>query len=283
MLINRIRGLQLSHCIGLEKNTRQLYEDFFDPNALQDAGGDTVVEEKIKVGEKEYSQAELQRIVGLGEIGLEAEQKFKTRIDRVWPNYQQVINEKRELSEKLTKLEQDRETAKKELERLTNSQSQTAQQIQQQPANNQFQQQQYTAEQIREAALKQAEELGIGPKAQYELAKRAAMEVMQGQQLISDVSSVIDNMTAEGLPSVTVEDILNHMQTEGFRNPEKAYKDMFEKEYMQHQIEKTAQLKRGGIASTQQSIAGAKQPPTVKVTKDNLDQLVAEALRDSFQ
>lgn len=277
MLINRIKGLSSILCFGLQKPERKLYEDFFDANNPRDVGN-TNVEEKIKVGEKEYSQAELQRIVGLGEIGLEAETKYKTRIDRVWPQFQSIVNEKKEMSEKLAKFESDRQQAEKELERSQNPQQQS-----QQPNQQQQYQPQFTEQQIREAALKQAEELGIGPKAQYELAKKAAMEVMQGQQLISDVSTVIDNMTADGLPTATVEDVLNHMQTEGFRNPEKAYKDMFEKEYYAKQMEKTSQLQRGGIPSTQPSNAGAKVPPPVKATKDNLDQLVAEALQGAFQ
>jgi len=46
-----------------------------------------VVEEKITLGENEYSQDELKELVNLGKIGKEAEEKYNTSIDKVWPEY----------------------------------------------------------------------------------------------------------------------------------------------------------------------------------------------------
>ena len=214
------------------------------------------VDEKIKVGDKEYSQADLQRLVGLGEIGAEAESKYKTRIDRVWPQFQSVINEKRTLEEKAVASE----SAKAELERRIQELETRHAQTQNQNGNQQtYQPPQLTPDQIKAEAIKQAKELGIPMSDDV---RRITMEVMQGQQLINDVGNVIDNMTEEGLPNATVEDILSHMQSTGIRNPEKAYKDMFEKEYFDNQLKKLEQVKRApGLPSVSQSQAGSKLPP----------------------
>lgn len=211
------------------------------------------VDEKIKVGDKEYSQADLQRLVGLGEIGAEAESKYKTRIDRVWPQFQSVINEKRTLEEKAVASE----SAKAELERRV--QELESRQTQNQNQQPQYQAPQLTPDQIKAEAIKQAKELGIPMSDDV---RRITMEVMQGQQLINDVGNVIDSMTEDGLPNATVEDILSHMQSSGIRNPEKAYKDMFEKEYYDNQLAKLQQVKRApGLPSVSQSQAGSKLPP----------------------
>jgi hypothetical protein len=229
-------------------------DDFFNDAAKT---ADTQVDEpqKIKLGDEEFSQDELQKLVGLGKIGLEAEQKYKTRIDRVWPQFQSIVNEKRELEEKLKAKEAPvREEVK---------------------APNQT----FTPEQIKAEALRQAEELGIGPQAM----RKTVMEVIQGQNLINDISNVIDNMTGEGLPSTTTEDILNHMQETGIRNPEKAYKDMFEKEWLESQSEKIQSIKHKGMPSVTSSSAGSKQPAPLNMRgmkEDLLAKMVGEAIAE---
>jgi hypothetical protein len=256
--------------------------EFFENQIPEEAPVEPIVDEKIKVGEKEYSQADLQRLVGLGEIGVEAEQKFKTRIDSVWPKFQSVINEKKALEEKLAVFENEKQAQHaKELEdrmkQLEVGQKTTQTQTTE-PAP------QFTAEQIREIAIKQAEELGIGPQAM----RKTVMEVIEGQKLLNDISGMIDEMTEDGLPSATTEDILTHMQETGIKNPGKAYKDMFEKEYLEKQAEKLASIKsnRTGLPTVAQSSAGAKAPPqstNFRQMKDNdLTKLINDALQESF-
>ena len=43
--------------------------------------------EKVKIGEQEYTQEELDRYVKLGKLAQEAEDKYNTKLDRVWPEY----------------------------------------------------------------------------------------------------------------------------------------------------------------------------------------------------
>ncbi len=214
--------------------------------------------EKITLGDEEFTQDELQRLVGLGKIGDEAEKKYHTKLDRVWPQFQTVINEKKDLEEKL----------KQELEIKARVEAQTKQPERQDP-NRQLSQ-----EEIRVEALKQAEGLGIGPQA----IRQTVMEVIQGQQLLNDINNVIDTNVGEGLPDTTADDIIKHMQESGIRNPQKAYQDMFEKEWLNSQADKINQIKSKGMPTISSSTAGAKQPAPVKITTANLEQLVAESL-----
>ncbi len=104
------------------------------------------------------------------------------------------------------------------------------------------------------------------------------MEVVQGQKLLEDIGSTIDDMTADGLPSTTTEDLIQHMQETGIRNPVKAYKDMFEKEWIQNQSAKLSSIKQTGMATIASSGAGSKNPIQMKVTEANFADLFKAAL-----
>jgi BMFP domain-containing protein YqiC len=219
--------------------------------------------EKVKVGEDEYTQDELQRLVGLGKIGDEAEKSMKIRLDKVWPRTQQVINEKRELEARYAELEKK---------------------VTQTPYTPPAAGAEMTQEQIKAAALKQAKELGLVSREELtQEARRIASEMMQGQKLLEDIDNVIDTMTGEGLPRTSTEELIQHMQETGIKNPQKAYKDMFEKEWVESQAKKLASIKPNGMPSLNASAAGGKLPPSVRVTKDNLEALVSESIKDSFQ
>ena len=214
--------------------------------------------EKIRLGDDEYTQEELSRLVGLGKIGDEAEKKYHTKLDRVWPQFQTVINEKKVLEDKL----KQEEEIKTRIAEQTKTPERT-------DPNKQL-----TEAEVKEMALKQAEALGIGPQA----IRNTVMELMQGQQLLQDINGVIDTNTEEGLPETTPEDIIKHMQESGIRNPQKAYQDMFEKEWLAKQTEKLAEIKSKGMPTISQSTAGAKQPAPVKITTANLEQMVMDSL-----
>lgn len=214
--------------------------------------------EKIRLGDEEFSQEELSRLVGLGKIGDEAEKKYHTKLDRVWPQFQTVINEKKALEDRL----------KQEDEIKARVAEQTKTPEREDPNRK------LSEVEIKEMALKQAEALGIGPQA----IRNTVMELLQGQQLLSDINNVIDSNTSEGLPDATPEDIIKHMQESGIRNPQKAYQDMFEKEWLESQTEKLAKIKSNGMPTISSSSAGSKQPPAVKITTANLEQMVMDSL-----
>lgn len=219
---------------------------------------EVVEEQKIKLGEKEYTEQELSNLVGLGEIAREAEEKYKTKIDRVWPEFtkksQQISDYERQINELKEKV----------------NQSTLPTQRQEQPVR-------LTAEQ-RQEALRQLDDLLRESKVLEERTRYINREELEASKLIDDVNNVLYTNEKEGNPSTDTQTLLNHMAETGIKNPLKAYKDMFETELDAIKEKKLTSLRQPGMVTTTQSTAGAKQPSPVKVTKQNLSQLVNEAI-----
>lgn len=215
--------------------------------------------QEIKLGDETYSQEELQRLVGLGKIGAEAEEKFKTKIDRVWPEYTKT---RQQLSEYETKIK-DYE------ERLKSVPVQT----QTQPV----QPTQLTPDQ-RAEAIRQLDDLLKESKFLDERTRYITREERAAEQLINDIGSVVSGAEADGKPVANTQELLDYMAETGIKNPQLAYEVMFRDELAKIQSDKLNSLRQPGMTTTSQSTAGSKLPPTTKVTRQNLHQLVQEAL-----
>lgn len=236
---------------------------FNDVNAA--LGGDAPVEEpeggiekieKFKVGDGEYTQDELEQLVGLGKIGREAEEKYQTKLDKVWPNFQRTVNEKKELEERLKAIE-GQEVAKK---------AESGAEL--------------TPEELAAQARAEAKKLGIVTKDdldtyfETQYAQRRA-----GEKLLDETNAIVKEATDLGKPKTTAADLLEFMQERGFRDPHDAYEIMFKDELKKWEKEQLASAKPSGLYTQSQSTAGGKSPAPVKITKDNLEQLVNESLQ----
>ena len=60
-------------------------DEFFEDKKMEPQVPEEVTPEVIKLGEKEYSQEELSKLVGLGEQAVELETKWDTKLDRLMP------------------------------------------------------------------------------------------------------------------------------------------------------------------------------------------------------
>lgn len=245
-------------------------DQFF--NDVQDAlGGDESAQadatesgiekiEKLKIGDGEYTQEELERLVGLGKISQEAEEKYQIKGEKIWPNLQKTINEKKELEERLKAYENQEITKKADKG------------------------EELTPEELKAQARAQARDLGIVTKddldnyfeAQY-AARRA------GERLLDEVSSLVKEADQLGKPKVSTEDLLEFMQERGFRNPNDAYEIMFKDQLKKWEKEQLASARPSGLYTQSSSTAGSKNPSTVKVTRDNLEQMVSEELNRGGQ
>jgi hypothetical protein len=205
----------------------------------------------FKLGDKEYSQDDLSRLVGLGEIASEAEEKYKTKIDRVWPEYTKATQKMSDYERKIAELE-----------------AKVTQPTQQQPSNMEL-----TAEQ-KALARKQIEDLGFG----QDNFRAIVREELAAKELLSDIDSLMFDAKENGQPVTTQRELLQHMSETGIKNPAKAYKDMFETELDAIKEKKIAEIRPQGMTTTHGSQAGGKQPAPVKVTRANLNDLVASAL-----
>lgn len=225
--------------------------DFFDD------GGQSQTEtevQKIFVGDKEYTQDELSRYVGLGKLAEEAETKYNTKIDKVWPEYTRSQQELKELR----KLKEERETHK-------------APEI---PEDEQLRQ---AREAARKVGIVTEDAFGdmLGKSfRQFYVQERAA------EKLLEEADSLESKYNgSDGRPKFSSQEILEHMRETGIRNPEKAYKDKYEAELDAWKESQLREAKKPGLVTRSTTVAGGKQPPAVKITSDNLDDLVKQGLR----
>lgn len=209
----------------------------------------------IKLGDKEYSQDDLSRLVGLGEIASIAEEKYKTKIDRVWPEYTKATQKMSDYERKIS-----------ELEAKINQPVQ--QQVNQNSTNVELTQEQ------KAIARKQIEDLGFG----QEQFRQIVREELAGRELLQDIDGLLGDAKENGQPVTSTKELLQHMAETGIKNPVKAYKDMFEEELDAIKEKKLSEIRPSGMVTTHGGQAGGKQPAPVKATRANLRDLVASAL-----
>lgn len=251
--------LRYSDCTRLSSRNRNYYfADFFQPDNPQDPNA-ADIEQKIKLGDDEYTQDELQALVGLGKLGREAEEKYNTKLDKVYPQLSRTIQEKQDLERRLSEYEAQK----------------TQQKVQ---AGEQL-----SPDEMKQQALRQADELGLIHAGNLE---QRVLGIMQGYQLLNDANGFISEQTESGNPKTSTEELLNYMNGQNptgtrYGSIEKAYKDMFEPELDQIKEQKLQSLKPERFVTTDRSTAGSKQPILPKPNRDNLQELVAAALRGS--
>lgn len=216
-----------------------------------------VIEEKIKLGEQEFTQGELSRLVGLGRLAEEAETKYNTRIDKVWPDYSKTKNYVKELETKLSEAE-SKVKAQPEV-----------------PENEQIRQAKQAARSIGIVTDENFNEM-LESKFQQQYAAQRAVEklIEQGESLEGKYNGT------DGRPKFQKEEIFEYMKETGIRNPELAYKARYEDQLDQWKEQQLKAARRPGF-TTQTSTGGMKMPAPVKIDKNNLDRLVRESLHIS--
>ncbi len=212
--------------------------------------------EKIKVGEEEYTQEELSSLVGLGKLGREMEEKYNTKIDRVWPEYTKTTQELKALKEEKEKLESER----------LNQKANTGEQL--------------TDEEITRQAREQARKIGLALSEDVETkVTQKVMEVLQARELLDTCKDFEGEINGkDGRPAFKTQEVLKHMDETGIKNPEKAYKDLYEKEIDAWKEQQIKKAKPGGLVTEEAAPNSNKQPSEIRPTRDNLDQLVRDAL-----
>lgn len=227
-------------------------DNFFnDSEQVEEAQTEESHAETIKVGDKEYSQDELERLVGLGELGKELEDKWSTKIDKLMPEYTKKTQELSELRRQLdsTKVEEVNRKAEAGV--------------------------QLTSEEIRTQAIAQAKQLGIVTKDDLnDYMENYYTQRREAERLIENVNSLVKDAEEVGKPKTSAESLLKFMQERGFRNPEDAYEIMFKNELREWERKQLDSARPNGLVTESRSTAGSKQPNPVKITKDNLESLV---------
>lgn len=228
--------------------------DFFDKT--DDEGND--LPSTFKIGEKEYTQEQVESMVSKAQQVEELEGKYNTKLDRVWPEYGKSQNELKSLKEELEQL------------RI---------QAQQPPVREEGD---LSEEQIR-IAQEQARKIGILTQSDFDKMMEQKFESYYSKQrfaekLIEDGHRYESEINgSDGRPKFVLEEVLEYMAETGHKDLMKAYKDKYDS-----QIEdwKAQQLKnaRPQPFSTQDSTFSNREPSPIKPTKANIYDLVDEGL-----
>lgn len=206
------------------------------------------VPETIKVGEEEYSQDELQKMVGLGKVASELETKWNTDINRLFPEY--------------TKLSQE----KKEWQRQ-----------QETPAPAVIKNENTGEDEVQQAVAK-LKELGFISRDDVDReVSSKVMSVLAAKELLSETERLVREQSENGNPKLSSNELLEYMQETGIKRPELAYKAKFEKELDEIKEKKLSGIKPKGII-TEDGGAGAKVPQAKPITRDNITEALSEVL-----
>ena len=255
-----------------EQLTKELYggddtQPTTEPDTTSDSGDDAGADgndgSTFSLGDKQYTKEELETLVRLGEIGREAEERYNTKLDRVWPEYSRINNENKELQEKIKSYENT------------------------QPNQTQLPESEEQA--IREAK-EAARKLGLLTKEdieQYGIVTgdsfRTAYQRERAAERLLDTATGLEKTYngQDGRPAFKAEDMLRYMLDNNIQDPELAYKIRYEKEIDSWKEQQLAKGKKPGLITERTSNMGTKEPRQVKITRDNLDQMIAEQLYGS--
>ena len=220
----------------------------------------------IKVGEKEYAQEDLNKLVGLGEIAQEYQTKWDRDIKGFYPDY---IHKSQELAEYKKRDAEQAKLAEEEKQKVI---------VEKAKANE------LSPEEARQYARQQAKDLEI---VMYDDAfktevNRVVAENLAGKQLIDDATVIINEAVEKGQPKVDIRELFKYMDENGVKSPEKAYKLMFESEIDKWKEEKLKSIRPNSFQTQDQSTAGGKQPPSpAPISKEDLGKAIRESLTRS--
>lgn len=215
----------------------------------------------IKLGDKEYTQEDLQKAVGAWSMVQELEEKWDTKIDKVYPKFTQAATRVKELEEENEKLKTKPAPA-------------------------------YSAdadipEETKQEAIKAARKLGLLTKDDIaQMGYMSKTEVDSYIQERENAKVVLDRMRGlekeidgkDGRPAFETEKVLDFMYEKHLTDPEIAYKLMNEKALDAWKDKKIDEAKKPGLYTETSSSIGTKLPPEVKITKENRTDLLRAAL-----
>lgn len=227
--------------------------DFFEKDTEEQKPVVEQQPEKIKLGEEEFSQEELSQLVGLGKSYKEIESKYNTKLDRVWPEFGKSQNRVKELEAELENMKKASQTPKDLDENAVREAKEAARKIGL-----------VTDEQFTEFMGKNFR--------QFYQQERAAERLLDD---CKDFEGEFDGK--DGRPAFKTEEILEYMRDTGIKNPELAYKTKFESQLDSWKESQLAKAKKPGLTTVTET-QGFKEPKQVKITTNNLQDLIREQL-----
>jgi hypothetical protein len=208
--------------------------------------------EKIKIGEEEYSLDEAQALLKLGKLGKELETQWDTDISKVYPKFTQATKRVKELEESNAQYEAEKNAV---------------------PVDKQV---------AYEEARRQAKEIGILTKDDIdEVVSRIVEQKTEERKQVESVLQEANDLEKElngsdGRPKFEKEKTIQYMVDTGVRDMRIAYELSNRDALDTWRLNKLQETKSKGIVT--QPGGGAKKPEEPRITKDNLNEMVREAL-----
>jgi hypothetical protein len=208
--------------------------------------------EKVKIGEREFDQTELDRLVKLGEKATEVEKTYGS-MDKFVAESGRRANEigkyKQQLEELQSKIQQSQQGSGE-----------------------------LSPEQVDLAKRQLNNLIGGEPITDKNFAK-LYVAMREGEKLIdecSDLSKEIDG--SDGRPKFDKDEIINYMSETGIKKPLAAYRDKFEEQLKTWETGQLAGARPKSIF-TQGAGSGEKQPSEVRPrTTDDLAKMLTESI-----
>jgi len=228
--------------------------DFFGKEEPEPEVEETTEEvESIKLGDKEYSQDELNSLVELGGKAQEI-QKHHGDLDKFVSEFGRRGNDLGKLRTELDDLKKPQPEPVDPNNEMARQQSQEAARKLGLTLNDEFKGKQ--EENFRELYLRE----------------RAAEKILeQGDKLEGEIDG------KDGRPKFDKQEVLQYMQESGIRNMGAAYDQKYKDQLDVWRAEQIIKSKKPGLLTTEQP-STAKAPPEVKITADNLEDAMKEAL-----
>lgn len=228
--------------------------DFFDDTNKEET-------DKIKLGDQEFSEDELQDLIGAGKKLKEIEEKQGQPVEDIltsWGRRGETIGELKKKAEEAEKL-------KEEIEALKNP-----------PSKEEVDQ-----EAVKKQVYEEMKALGYAPKDELlkefnELYNRNR----DGERLLSQVKKVAREAKSDGKPEIEPEKLLEFMADPANpKDPQKAYNVMFEKELDDWKTERINKAKGSSIPTETKSNAGGKEfTPKKPASREELRSSLTDSL-----
>lgn len=207
----------------------------------------------ITIGEKQYTQDDLTKLVGLGERAAEIEKNYGS--------FDKFVSESGRRADEIGKYKkqlQEIELQKQAEEEARKSAPPTL-----------------TPEQIEQARRQLTELLGGEPITQANFTKMY-VNMRQGEKLIEECDDLAGEINGQdGRPKFDRDEIITYMAETGIKKPLLAYKDKYENEIKQWEAGQLAKESKKMATMEPAGVAEVRQP---KTTKDNLAQMISESL-----
>ena len=252
--------------LGDDEKVCYMADDFLGKDPEE---GEIVTPEMVEVGGESYSQDDLNRLVGLGKIAVEAEDRYDTKIDRVWPDYGKTKNDLNTARSRITELEEA--AAKAIASKVPTSVEDEVQRAQ-------------AVRAAKDLGILTSEDLagrGFITKGDIQSVIQEQMEVQKLVDTASKLEKEIDGV--DGRPKFDAVEVTQFMQDTGIKNMNVAYKVMHEDALDKWKQTKVSKAKSSGMTTLERSRAGSpKTPEAVKVDKKNISEMIKRGLSGEF-